>query len=83
MDDLVGVIGRAGLGAQALPASDSRARRMMLAAQKLAEPSRSLYDRLFIKGEPDEVVQKALNMTRHEFNGQRTSMLRALMSASQ
>lgn len=61
----------------------SRARLMMLASQKLVEPSRSLYDRLFIKGEAADTVRLYLNMTPVEFNDQRAIMLRALMTAAQ
>ena len=61
----------------------SRARRMMLASQKLVEPSRSLYDRLFLKGEAADTVRLCLNMTPVEFNDQRAVMLRALMTAAQ
>lgn len=69
--------------APAAPAGDSRARRMMLAAQKLAEPSFSLFNLLFINGETPESVQRNLKMTPEEFSRKRTNMLRSLMTASQ
>lgn len=87
MADLVSVIGRAGLAGLAPTAlsgvADSRARRMMLAGQKLIEPSRSLYEHLYLKGEQPDVVMVRMGWSAQEFDQRRATLLRTLMSASQ
>lgn len=61
----------------------SRVRRMLLAAGRLSEPSRTLFDRLFLVGEKETAVRNSMGLTEQEFDRQHENMLRALMSATQ
>jgi hypothetical protein len=63
--------------------ASSRVRRLLLAAGVLAEPSRTLFDRMFLRGEKAAVVRSSLGLSEQEFGMQHTNMLRALMSATQ
>jgi hypothetical protein len=61
----------------------SHATRMMLASQRLGQPAKTLFDRLFIKGESAASVQNDMGLTAAEFAQHNSSMLRTLMTASQ
>jgi hypothetical protein len=61
----------------------SHAQRMILASMRLGQPAKSLFERLFLKGESAEVVQSDMGLTPDEFAQQNSSMLRSLMTASQ
>lgn len=63
-------------------ASTARVNRMILAAGKLSEPARTLFDRLFIRGEKGEAVRKALDMNEAEFDQHHQAMLHTLMIAT-
>ncbi len=64
------------------PAHKALAHNMLLAAGTLAPNSKSLFDRLFIMGEPDAVVARDLKLTDAELIVRRGNLLRTLMAAT-
>lgn len=52
--------------------------RMLLAAQKLVGPYRTMFERIFVNGEPEEVVQASLGLTKQDFS----QMMRALAASA-
>lgn len=67
----------------AAKASQSVTHRMILASQKLSEPARALFDRVYLRGEAETNVKAAMGLTDAEFDTHNSNMLRALMIASQ
>lgn len=68
--------------AEVLPTS-SYATRLLAASSRLSEPSKSIFDRLFIRGESEEAVCRELNLSFEAFAQIRSSTLRTLMIAAQ
>ncbi|WP_371436294.1 hypothetical protein [Polaromonas sp.] len=69
-------------GAAPRPGQRMLARNMLLAAGKLSEPNRILYERLFIKGEPESDVCREMKLSELELKSRKTGLLRALMAAT-
>ena len=63
--------------------SFSYATRLLAASTKLAEPARSVFDRLFIRGHDEESVRIDLNLSSEAFSQAKSSALRTLMIAAQ
>lgn len=57
-------------------------RNLTMAAQKLSEPASTLFERLYLRGEDEGSVRTSLRMTSAEFEAQRSTMLRSLMTAT-
>ncbi|MBY0464034.1 MAG: hypothetical protein K2W33_03735 [Burkholderiales bacterium] len=70
------------MSASTLPTA-SYATRLLAASSRLSEPGRSLFERLFIRGESEEVICRELNLSADSFNQVRSSTLRTLMIAAQ
>lgn len=57
-------------------------RNMQLAAARLAAPSKLLFERLYLRGENDEVVRRDMNIPVADFKNQKSALLRTLMIAT-
>ncbi len=55
---------------------------MLTAKERLPEAMKSLFDALFVRGEPDEQVAKARGLSPSDFAEQKATMMRTLMSSS-
>lgn len=69
-------------GGGALP-STAYVTRLLAASSRLSEPGRSLFDRVFLKGESEAAVMAEMSLTQADFNQVRTNVLRSLMIAAQ
>ncbi len=58
------------------------AHNMLLAAGKLTATNRSLFDRLFLRGEAEGSIASELKVTATELQSRKTSLLRALIAAT-
>jgi len=61
----------------------SRVRRWLLSSQKLTEPGKTIFDRVFVNGEKEAVVAQELKLSQGQFEQERQQMLRSLMAATQ
>lgn len=61
---------------------ESKIQGMMLASQRLPATSRSLFDKVFLRGEAPAAVCQDLGMTPVQFEQQRAAILRSLMMAT-
>ena len=52
--------------------------RLLLSAQRLAGPTRVMFDRIFLKGEPEVVVIESLGLTSQDYS----QMLRTLAAST-
>lgn len=66
----------------ALP-STAYATRLLAASSRLSEPGRSIFDRIFIKGDSEAMVQRDLDLSADAFAKTKASVLRTLMIAAQ
>ena len=57
--------------------------RLLAASPRLSEPGKTIFQRIFIQGEPEEVVRASLQLSSCDFSLARRGMLTALMKASQ
>lgn len=53
--------------------------RFMLSSQKMADPNRTMFDRIFLCGEPEGEVTKSMGLTTHDYQ----QMLRTLAASTQ
>lgn len=56
--------------------------RLLAASSLLQEPAKSLFERVFLRGDNEEVVRHELRLSADAFAQVRSSMLRTLMAAS-
>lgn len=56
--------------------------RLLAASSLLQEPAKSLFERVFLRGDNEEVVRRELRLSADAFAQVRSSMLRTLMAAS-
>lgn len=55
---------------------------MLSAKDRLPEAMRSMFDALFVRGEPDEQVAKDRGLSLSDFADEKATMMRTLMSSS-
>lgn len=77
--DLTSIATGAGAGQPPQVATAALMSRFLLSAQKMANPNRSMFERIFLRGESQAEVVKSLGLTRLDYQ----QMLRVLAASTQ
>lgn len=67
------------LGAMPALAPSALVNRFLLSAQKMAHPNRTMFERIFLRGEPQAVVTQSMGLTKSDYE----QMLRVLKDSTQ